>query len=330
MTPRKKKFGRALSDNERKGLYTKFANLELNRCFEPTQMCTAKAIKAHSIQNRGILEQLINKNGHVIMPKQLYKNGRLILSFETIGRYKATTFTGLCNFHDSEIFEPLEKHDFKSSDRLQLFLLAYRAVLRELHAVSASAYKVQLSYQERVKRGLSPSNKPDIHGMRATGFLINAYETYLYKQKFDELYLAKKITNVIHHIITFTHKYPTISVNSLLSLDNIETPHYASRIALNIFPNGNTTHIVFSFLPEDAPYARIYLKDVFCLSGKQQLNLISKIVLESCENFVISPDYFDKVPLESKETMINYFAETITQNKSFNELDKICLFSPSD
>lgn len=328
--PRKRPSSRDLSDNERKSLYVKYANLEFDRCFEPTEKCTAKAINAHSIQNRRVLDQLVNKNGHLIMPTQSYKNGKLFISFDMVGRKKATTFTGLCNSHDAEIFEPIEKHDFESNNRLQLFLLAYRAVLRELHSVSSGAYRMQLSYQERVKRGLSPSNTPDIHGQRATSFLANAYETYLYKRKFDELFLAKKPTGLIHHTITFKHTYPTIAVNSLLSLDEIETPHYVSRIALNIFPNKDVTHIVFSFLPEDAPYANFYLRDILFTSGRHQLNLISKIVLESCENFVVSPNYFEMISPESKEAMICYFAETISQNKPFEQIDKICLFAMSE
>jgi hypothetical protein len=45
----------------------------------------------------------------------------------------ASTFTGFCNRHDTELFRPLESRGFTATTE-QCLLLAYRAVCRELYA----------------------------------------------------------------------------------------------------------------------------------------------------------------------------------------------------
>ncbi len=312
-----------------RAVYVKLMNTKLSRCYEPTEKCVAKAIRSHSIQNSRVLAQL-SQNGHVIVPTlRIGKKGSPpLISFQMIGVNEATTFTGLCGKHDNLIFEPIDKKEFDTRNTQQLFLFAYRSVLKELYASTLGAYRVQGMYTERVKRGLSPKNQPDSHGLRATEHMINAYDTYLYKLKLDEIYLTGKFQNLINHIITFSHSAPTLAVSSVFSLDEIETPHDVARIILNIFPNNNLTHIIFSYLPLDAPYANSYLREIFSQEGKKQYILISKIVLESCENIVLAPSYFDSLSSEQQETIVGYFSETVFLRQKHRDLGDISLFNP--
>ena len=56
-----------------------------------------------------------------------------VYRFKLIGINKASTFTGFCQRHDTELFSPLETRPFTASKE-QLFLLAYRALSKELYA----------------------------------------------------------------------------------------------------------------------------------------------------------------------------------------------------
>ena len=49
-------------------------------------------------------------------------------TFKSEGRNEASTFTGLCKFHDNHIFEPIEKHPLNLGNPEYLFLLSYRAL----------------------------------------------------------------------------------------------------------------------------------------------------------------------------------------------------------
>jgi hypothetical protein len=56
-----------------------------------------------------------------------------VFQFKLIGVNKASTFTGFCQRHDTELFRPLETEPFTASKE-QLFLLAYRALSKEVYA----------------------------------------------------------------------------------------------------------------------------------------------------------------------------------------------------
>ena len=86
------------------------------------------------MQNSGVLDLLVDK-GHVIMPRlDFRKTEPPQFVFEEVGRNQATTFTGLCGEHDQLLFAPIDTKPLDPTDQEQLFLLAYRSLLKEVHA----------------------------------------------------------------------------------------------------------------------------------------------------------------------------------------------------
>jgi hypothetical protein len=79
----------------------------LSKCLDPTMICTKEGIRAHSVQNATALG-LLEEGGHVTTIKQMVKTGEPQISFERVGRNQASTFTGLCSHHDTEIFKPID------------------------------------------------------------------------------------------------------------------------------------------------------------------------------------------------------------------------------
>lgn len=297
------------------------------QCLEPQEACTRRSIQAHSIQNRAILEML-QHDGHVVMPKlRLDLNAGPRVHFELVGRNKATTFTGLCADHDASIFAPIETTAIDVENELHLFLLAYRAVLKETHVTIEGAIKNQLAYQEKVKLGLIPDDRPTPDGLRATGFLVNCYETYLYKREFDQIYLDGNFHKIRHHTLFLKHNAPTIAANSLFtSADNVQNPVETERITLNIFPAAQGTHVIFSYLGRHEPFVKAHLSDILATDGHHRLYLISKLVLRNCENFAIAPKYFETIPDESRDAMLNYFQNTFYEDLLDHEDSRFFLF----
>lgn len=128
-------FRNVISDNHFRNIIYKAQSKEFSRCFFPDNtICEKQAIKAHSIQNRGVLGEL-EENGHVFVltPVQDLENSPR-LEFQKVGRSKAKTFSGLCKKHDTCLFHPIDTNPLNIDDEEHLFLLSYRAVLRELHA----------------------------------------------------------------------------------------------------------------------------------------------------------------------------------------------------
>jgi hypothetical protein len=95
-----------------KELFASFLRIDksqFSRCLESSFQCSERAIRAHSVQNSHVLDQLA-RDGHVVglTPSVTLAEGPKI-DFALVGRNQATTFTGLCSRHDDLIFAPIEK-----------------------------------------------------------------------------------------------------------------------------------------------------------------------------------------------------------------------------
>jgi hypothetical protein len=162
--------------------------------------------------------------------------------------------------------------------------------------------------------------------MAATESLCNAYDTYLYKKKFDEAYLSNDFASVCQYQMTLRSCRPSIAVSSLFSLDDMPWPDDVARVALNIFPSGADVQVVFSYLKQDEEVASAWLSRVLTAHGDYQKYLISKIVLQHCDNLVISPVFFNRLSEATRNRIVGFFQSTVLQNRSDHEDQNLFLF----
>ncbi len=295
-----------------------------DQCLEPMESCDQRAIRAHSIPSGTVLKRL-SDNGHVVMPQVKLKLPQPLVSFNRVGKNRATTFSGLCAKHDNDLFQPIDDQLPDLNNLNHLFLLAYRAVLREYYAVLQSAILFQSTYQKRIEVGLSPGTEPCDVGMHATARILNARESYEYKRYFDQYYLSHDWSQLKHHVLLFRNQPPSIAVSSMLSLDDIDAPE-TPRVTLNVFPTDNNVAVVLSAIPRDKPFVSAYLHPLLSSEAYLQKYLLSKFILESCENFVISPQYYDSMPSERKEAICRFFTYTMFKNARDYEDKYLYLF----
>lgn len=305
--------------------FFKVHGISTDRCHEPTEKCEQKAIRAHSIPSGTVIDRLA-REGHVVMPQlKLKLPPPAKIEFKRVGRNKATTFSGLCAQHDNDIFRPIDDALPDLADNAHLFLLAYRAVLREYHVVLQNALRFQSTYQKRVEVGLSPGTEPCDFGMFATAHLCNAFECYEYKRHFDLAYLANDWSQLEHHVVILKNQSPSIAVSSMFSLDDVdaaETP----RVTLSIYPTESDVAVVFSATPSDAPFVDACLHRLLTSESYYEKYLISKLVLQSCDNFVMDPQYYDSMPQERKEAICQFYVDTVLSNAEDHDDERLYLF----
>ena len=217
------------------------------------------------------------------------------IEFKKVGRNKATTFTGLCKKHDSELFRPIDMNEFDVSNQQQKFLFAYRSVLRELHTRIKKAIDSQNIYQEFVNKKLCDPKNMDKPMLDATMAIANAYDLYKYKQIYDNIYNSNSFTKIEHECIRIERNCP-LAVSSLFdpikSIIWLKIPE-PKFIVLNVFPQKKDTIILLSYLGDHQKDLRPYADEIINASGEYQIYLLSKTILRYCENFVISPDHFN-------------------------------------
>jgi hypothetical protein len=318
-----------VDDSTRKELLSFFfarCGSQMGRCLAPGLICAAPAIRAHSVQNSQVLDLLV-RDGHVIAPKIRFSLASgPVFTFDDVGRNQATTFAGFCSEHDSSIFKPIDNNAFRS-DSEYLFLMAYRAVARGLHAQMDAAYKIQGTYNKRVELGIDSGNEPSDAGMLAVQHMMKSYQTYVYKIPFDEALVSGKYDAVSHLVINLQHQAPTIAVCSHFALDDLSRNGDPVRVSLNILPlDIGQSVAVFSYLSSETDLVRAALHRILTSEGEYQKYLLSKLVLNNCENFVVSPSYYDQWSPEKKKAITDFFVETLYTGKLEVENQNLYLF----
>ncbi len=305
--------------------FFKVQGVSTDLCHEPSEKCEQTAIRAHAIPSGTVLSTMA-KNGHVVMLQMRLKSPPPAeFDFKLVGISKATTFTGLCSVHDHDIFRPIDVRLPDLADPSHLFLLAYRAVLREYHVCLQNAWRFQSTYQKRIEVGLSSGAERCDFGMLATDHIANSFECYRYKRQFDLSYLAKDWSKLQHHIIVLKDQRPSIAVSSMFSLDNLDAPE-TPRVTLSVFPSGEDVVIVFSAITSDASIVSPHIDRILTSDGFFQKYLLSKLILQSCENFVLAPSYYNSMTQDRKNTLCKFFVDTVLDNTEGHEHEYLYLF----
>lgn len=305
--------------------FFKMHGISSKTCCEPQEQCRREAIRAHSIPSSTVLSHLA-RDGHVVMLQMRLKlPPPAEISFQPVGINKATTFTGLCDLHDNSVFQPIDDSLPNPHDPEHLFLLAYRAVLREYHVVLQNALRFQATYKKRVEVGLSPGDVPCNSGLFALSHVMNAWECYEYKRQYDTAYLQQRWRELHHEVLVLHDQPPSIAVSSMFSLDDVPAPE-TPRVTLSVFPINNAVAIIFSATQSDTPFVSSYLSCIVAAESHYQKYLLSKLILQSCDNFVIAPHYFDAMPQTQKNAIGQFYADTILKNAEDYEDEKLFLF----
>ena len=309
-------------DNQKINEFFNILKLNASLCLYPGMSCHERAINAHSIQNSKVFN-LLNTNGHLIglkiKPNKMYYPE---ISFDKVGRNKASTFEGFCSKHDKELFESIDDSEFDIKNSKQLFLLAYRSVAKELHASMSKAIKIQTGYLHKKENGIVEENGISDEGLLATQCIIDSYEVYQYKNQLDDALLNGKYDTMTHRVFEIGTESPKLACSQLFSNDSVIYKDSVSRIIMNIFPfSKNLTYAVFSSTIGEKEILDDYLYK--CIQSNSDLRKyeISKMLIRNSENFFICPVHFDKWGDEKKEKILNYFIDTLYEDKEKDDYD---------
>ena len=317
---------------------------EYKRCLWPDLNCTKPAIRAHSVQNAGVLD-LIASDGHVVTPTiRLDAKRGPIFDLELVGRNRATTFSGLCADHDREIFAPIETARLDMSNPEQRFLLAYRATYYELHASFAAAVLIQSGYEERTKLGLDPKDRPSPAGMLAVQRMIAAWQMWRYKFAFDVAYQSRRFDSITHDMMTMEVKQPTLAASAVFAVgERAQRPkwwwppwkHWRRResgadwvgVCLTVLPlSPQRTVALLSYLPGDVNQARRELQPLLTSHGEHQKVVLSRLILNHCQNFALAPEFVNSWSAEKRKMIVDLFRRTVFQKEPSFEHPELNLF----
>lgn len=276
-------------------------NTKVIECLCPRKIeCSGKIIKAHSIQNNKILNR-ISKNGLVTQIK--LEEALYTQDATKIGRKIATTFSGFCNYHDNQLFKPIEAQDYKPNNKEQEFLFAYRAFAREFNIkkTSEKVYKKcieifpNLPYfngmQEWAKHSLKELNK--LNNLFYQSFLNENYEVI--ETKLVEL--QKEYLIAVSSVFALEYDFEGNQINQI---DNKRQK--LKILFLTIFPQSGKTYALISYLKEESEDFEFLEGQILNLKEDIIIKKLNLLIAHYCENFAYSPQKWEQMgKLENKE-----------------------------
>lgn len=292
-----------------------------NRCNE--------IIKAHSIQNNGVLSKIANKKNEIYALSKnmgdLKKNdGNICFRRYPISQF--SIFRGFCKNHDNDLFKPIDTSYFKSTNQQQIFLYAYRSLSKELFN-KENSLNMYINIFEEVKEniGLSKYISSYINGT---------------KNSLNSLYVQKKIyDDVLKNELYNDMRY--VSFNStdklFMAFSNILYPEY-DFIGNTIQDLSNTSInydlVTFCSAPTENGWSFVFSwhknSDNSCLAFIQSLkerlkqgdslsDLLFKFILLNGENFAFSPSWWETLSENHQKEILQSITNMMQPTRAIRE-----------
>lgn len=299
----------------------------LDRCLEPSMQCAEVAIRAHSIQNRQTIS-LLEQENHVLAWQPRFSPAWPEIALQKVGRNEASTFSGFCSQHDTALFRPLDTKPLDVGDQEQLFLLAYRAITCELHAIMAGVMQLQSLYTARVGRGVDVADQSSAAGQKAVEQMLLSWATWRYRSEYyDQPMLSGTRGDVVHDVITFDGQAPCLAASSFITVKDVPVADNLVGVAINILPASATrTAAVFSCAREHQASIRTALDRVLGAAGDTQKYELSKLVLSRISNVLFSPAHVATWRPGKAEKVVAAFVGTVSTQQDVGDDVDFMLF----
>ena len=307
------KFSKLLSEIDR--------DTKVVECLCPRKNeCSGKIIKAHSIQNNRILKKIAYKG----VVNQI-KGENLIFKQDgsEVGRKIATTFSGFCNYHDNELFKPIELKNYDPNNKEQEFFFAYRALAMELNLkkIAENRYKkmAEVFGQNQFFTNILHGTKLTINELTERNDLF--HEAILNKNfeliSTKTIELDKEYLIAVSSIFAIEYDFKGNIINDFSELVK-NNNNKMKIIFLTIFPQENKTFVLLSYLKENASTFEFLDEQLLKIDKTTIIKRLNLLIANYCENVVYSPKNWQKINKNEKQELIKTFSKEL----NFNELKK--------
>ncbi|MDP3385782.1 MAG: SEC-C metal-binding domain-containing protein [Eubacteriales bacterium] len=263
----------------------------IKQCLHPQEgECSEKIIGAHSIQNNKIIKRL-SSNGIVYMPCP--KSDNPFAPMTVYGRKEATLFTGFCGYHDKTVFQPIEDGAFNKSVQ-HIFLYTYRCFAVEYHKKQEVINMEKITF--KIKPSLINMEKKD-NFYRGMHMAVNDFQSV--KESFDTALLTENydiLSSVVWEFdqavkfagTGFEAMTHDLDGNNIQDLLNFNIP--AKHIFAMVFPEGDKTYCIISWLKENDSLFDLYKQQLLSLPDEKRKIYINNLLPMISENIVVNPE----------------------------------------
>lgn len=262
-------------------------------------------IKAHSIQNNGVLSKIANEKKVIYaLSKNMsdFEKNDGNLGFRKYSIYKFSIFRGFCGNHDNDLFKPIDTSYFKSGNQQQVFLYAYRSLAKELFD-KENVLTLWVDMLEDVKDniGLSKSISLQIDGTKNSLNSLNVhkkiYDNVLKNEIYDDMRCVS-FNSTDESIMAFSNiLYPDYDFmgNIIQNLSNTNTENIFDLITFCSVPIEKGWSFIFSWHKSSDNSCLAFIQSLKerLKQGESLGDLLFKFILLNSENFAFSPSWWE-------------------------------------
>ena len=291
--------------------------------------CSGKIARAHTVPKSGSL-QLIAQGGHVysFVPnlENLQKHKGELLP-QLLGINKASTFTGFCSAHDNNIFVPLEKQTFTGT-REQCFLLAYRALAREIYTKMAASDTELADVRHTADKGEPLATQVAFQEFNRTynfGLAVSMGDLHKYKLRFDTIMESRRFATVRGYVIEFDNAppvmcscapYPLQDFNGTQLQTLTDLSRLPDMLSITSFYGGERGVVAFSWLAENDPVCRAFIDSLKAIPDELVTAALLRLFFTYAENIHMAPGWWKGL----QEGTRNLLVKRMKLNADFSKL----------
>lgn len=293
----------------RKILVNKFDKIlkkqsEIKRCYAvDNENCCKTFTRAHSLSKSAVLE-LIAEDRHLLTIRQ----NDNCMDFVRVGIRDASSYYGFCNFHDTTLFENIDKNPFAINNR-SAWEYHYRTLCHEIYKRENGIDVLR----ELELNGNDENEKERLLEIFERGLADCAAEKEN-MENVDAINNIKWVTfqfdNVVTPIVSSTLICPDRLWNGSMNFNINDFMLNAPLLSLNYIGSRNCRALaIFAWSSHEHDACKKYIESIEKLRGKIG-NAILQIILEKSENTYFRQSWISSLDYRTKKRMIDYFEDS--------------------
>ncbi len=278
--------------------------------------CRGPAIRAHTVPKSTSLKS-ISREGHGYgygpTGAEVTKHKGKIPP-ELVGINKASTFTGFCSKHDTEFFAPLETQAFNALQE-QCFLLAYRALAREIYTKDASAALSDV--RKNADKGRPEPDQFAIQALSSSfdiGLAAGQRDNSRHLREMHECLLRGSFSSVRAYVVETAGPPPVMCSGGIFpeetfdgtKLHDLSDPsEHADLLTITSFYDGSRGYVALVWFPGSDTRCVPFVESLSAIPTNELTGALVRLIFEYLENTFIAPDWWESLTEGQRHALNN-------------------------
>lgn len=233
---------------------------------------------------------------------------------ELVGINRASTFTGFCGKHDTDLFAPVERRSFTSTPE-QCFLLAYRALAREIYTKNANADLSDV--RKEADRGRPESDQSAIQMQSFlfdVGIIAGQRDNLRHLAEMNGCLATGDYSTTRAYVVEFDEPPPVMCSGGIFpeetfdgfKLHNLsDLEDHADLLTINSFYDGARGYIVLAWLEGSDKRCIPFVENLENLSTEKLTGALIRMIFEYLENTYMAPEWWEALTDGQREALNN-------------------------